>query len=181
MPAADGVSIHIGRVHSVNEGVSFRVEPLRILVGQEWIYTPLRREYSIDPRTLFINDGGLTNINEFIGYTDASVVNDIYVIVANGGRAERVIDMPWPARAVRGTIYEVGDGTVSLRDMHVHYPQTGRWTPISLQNATGTVNIPTNSVVIDRNQVIGTNGLRVGQQVHVMVTNAELTAATIEH
>jgi hypothetical protein len=66
---------------------------------------------------------------------------------------------------VRGIIYAIDGDTVSLRDMTVYHAQTGAWSRFSLINPTGTVTTFENSIIIDRNEVIGANRLQVGQQI----------------
>jgi hypothetical protein len=196
-PATSGVQIIRGLVYSVNQGRSYRVQSIQSFTGFEWQYAPIQREFTIDVNTLFINEGGgVTSINEFIDYTADSVVNNLYTVVVDGGRAVRVIDMPFMNESrtasaasrmmpIRGTIYEISGNTVSLRDAHffdsrrgwvpvpspVHNrafnAQTGTWENVA-DRPSGSVDIQGNSIIIDRNRVIGVNGLRVGQQIQAM-------------
>jgi hypothetical protein len=175
-PATSGVQIARGRVSRVWPHQSFRVETMSLFDGLQWNYTPISREFTIDFDTLFIDESGVTSINDFLGYTDDTVLGRVYNIVIEGGRATRVIDAPFtepiPTGAtapghltVRGVIYEISGDTIELRDMTVFNGRTGQWSPISLTNATGTVNVHPNSIIVDRNQVVGANRLRVGQQI----------------
>lgn len=167
-PATAGVMIARGRIYSVDQGRSFKVQSMSLFGGQSWSYTPIQREFSIDNNTLFMTAAGLTAIDEFIDYTDASVMDKVYNIVIDGGRAARVIDSPYVTQAVRGTIYAIDGNTVSLKDVYTYNTRNGRWSLISNRNATGTVTVPSHAVLVDRNQVVGTNALKVGQQIKVM-------------
>jgi hypothetical protein len=196
-PATSGVQIVRGLVYSVDQGRSYRVQSIQTFTGFEWQYAPIQREFSIDVNTLFINEtGGVTSINDFIDYTPDSVVNNLYTVVVDGGRAARVIDMPFMNESrnasaarrmmpIRGTIYEIGGNTVSLRDAHFFDSRRG-WVPVpspvhnrafdertrTWENVSdrpsGSVDIQANSIVIDRNQVVSTGSLQVGQQIQVM-------------
>jgi len=177
-PATSGVQIARGRVSRVWPHESFRVETMSTFDGTTWNFTPIAREFTIDHDTIFINDGGVTSINDFLGFGDDSVIGDVFNVVIEGGRVSRVIDAPFtepvPALAnapghltMRGVIYEISGTTVSLRDVHVFNGRTGQWGILSNTNATSTANLQANTLIVDRNQLIGANGLRVGQQIKV--------------
>jgi hypothetical protein len=179
-PAFAGVQIVRGRIQSVDQGRSFRVQSMALFDGLEWHFTPIEREFSIDHSTLFMTNEGLMNINDFIDFTEDSVVDRVFNIVVDGSRAERVTDAPYATQAVRGIIYNIEGDTLSLRDLHVRNPQSGAWNLISNINATGTVNLQGNTIIVDRNQVIGAGSLQTGQQVRVMTTSLPPAAAGME-
>ncbi|MCL2015684.1 MAG: S-layer homology domain-containing protein [Defluviitaleaceae bacterium] len=170
-PSYSGVQIARGRVQSVDQGNSFRVQSMALFDGLEWHFTPIEREFTIDHNTLFINADGLFDINDFIDFTEDSVVDQVFNVIIDGSRAARVIDAPYATQAIRGIIYATDDGAISLRDVHVRNAVTGVWSLISNVNATATVAIPLqdNVIIVDRDQVIHASNLQIGQQIRVMV------------
>jgi hypothetical protein len=175
-PATSGVQIVRGRVSKVWPFQGFRVETVSLFDGFHWNYTPIAREFTIDHNTIFIDDSGVTSIETFIGYTEDSVVGNVFNVVVEGGRAVRVIDAPFteptPQRegaaghlTVRGTIYEIEGNTISLRDITVYNPVNGAWNRISNINPTGTVEAHPNTIIVNRNEVIPANRLQIGQQI----------------
>jgi hypothetical protein len=175
-PATSGVQIVRGRISQVWPFEGFRVETMSLFDGFRWNYTPISREFTIDHNTIFINDSGVTSIDDFIGYTDDSVIGDVFNVIVEGSRAVRVIDAPFteptPQRAnapghltMRGIIYNIEGDTIHLRDLTVFNPNNGAWNRISMINPTGTVTAQPNTIIIDRNQVIPANRLQVGQQI----------------
>jgi hypothetical protein len=175
-PATNGVQIVRGRITRVMPFEGFRAEAISIFDGFRWNYTPIARDFTIDHDTLFINSSGVTSIDSFIGYTDSSVIDNVFNVVVEGGRAVRVIDAPFtepnPQIAgapghltVRGIIYEVNGNTMELRDMTVYNARTGEWSRFSNVNATGSVTVQANSIIVDRNEVIPASRLQVGQQI----------------
>ena len=181
-PNFRGVQIARGRIQSVDQGQSFRVQSMSLFDGRNWHFTPIEREFSIDHSTLFLNPDGLGNINDFIDFTEDSVVDRVYNIVIDGSRAARVIDAPWfndlSHIAFRGIIYGIEGENLLLRDVHVRNPQSGVWNIISNVNATATITVPVNSIVVDRDQVVGVNNLQIGQQVRAF-TNTPFVGTTI--
>ncbi|MCL1878142.1 MAG: hypothetical protein FWF80_04725, partial [Defluviitaleaceae bacterium] len=175
-PDTSGVQIVRARVAQVWPFEGFRAETISLFDGFRWHFTPIAREFTIDHDTLFINAGGVTSIENFLGYTDGTVIGDVFNVVVEGGRAVRVIDAPFTqpippvANApghltVRGIIYEAGGDTVALRDLTVYNPRSGEWSRVSAVNSTGEIRIPTNAIVVDRNEIIPANRLQVGQQI----------------
>jgi len=173
-PATAGVMIARGRVQSVDMGRSFRVQSISLFDGLNWHFTPIQREFTIDHGTFFFDESGLTSMYDFIDYTEDSVFDQVFNIVIDGSRAARVLDAPYATRAVRGTIFAIDGDQVSLRNVHIHDPDSGRWNILSNIDATGTVTLGYNSIIVDRNEVIGLSGLRIGDQIRVMTTNAEM-------
>jgi len=175
-PATSGVQIIRGRITRVLPFEGFVAEAISIFDGFRWNFTPIARDFTIDHNTLFINSGGFSSIEEFIGYTDATVLNNVYNIVVDGGRAARVIAAPFtepnPQIAgasghltMRGIIHEINGGSVSLRDMTVYNAATGAWERFSNVNATGSETVQENTIIVDRNEVIPASGLKIGQQI----------------
>ncbi|MCL2217935.1 MAG: S-layer homology domain-containing protein [Defluviitaleaceae bacterium] len=175
-PATSGVQIVRGRISQVQPHNSFRVETMSLFDGLRWNFTPIAREFTIDHDTIFINEGGVTSIDDFIGFTEDSVLGQVFNVIVDGSRAVRVIDAPFTEPipqlrnstghlTIRGTIFNIVGETLYLRDVHVFNGRTGQWSIISLVNATGTVNLHPNTIIVDRNQVVSVNGLQVGQQI----------------
>jgi hypothetical protein len=188
-PSTTGVQIVRGRVARVWPFQSFRVETMSSFDGLRWHYTPIPREFTIDHNTIFVTEDGFGTINDFIGYTEDSVVGRIFNVITDGGRAAWVIDMPFtepipslpnaPGHlTLRGTIFDVEGDSVSLRDITVFNPRTGAWAPISLIDASGGVTIQPNSIIVDRDRVVGANSLRAGQQIRVL-TNTPINTVTV--
>ena len=185
-PATSGVQIIRGRIDRVEPNQSFRVTAMSIFDGLRWNFAPIGREFAIDHDTLFIGENGVTNMTDFIGWGENSVIGDVFNVVVDGSRAVRVIDAPFtnptpdlppPAQGhltVRGTIYAINGSTVHLRDMHVFNGRTAQWNIVSNTNATGTVTVQPNTIIVDRNQVVGTNGLQVGQQILALSSDNRL-------
>lgn len=197
-PATSGVQIARGRVSQVWPHQSFRVSTMSIFDGLNWNFTPINREFTIDHDTLFLNESGVGSINNFIHYGDNSVIapsNNVYTVVIDGGRVSRVIDAPFtepiPQIAtapghltVRGIITGFGGGgggddddeeggggnvsTVQLRDVMVFNGRTGQWSVISNTNATASVTLHPNTIIVDRDQIISGRNLRVGQQIKAL-------------
>ncbi|MCL1844726.1 MAG: S-layer homology domain-containing protein, partial [Defluviitaleaceae bacterium] len=175
-PDTSGVQIVRARVARVWPFEGFRAETISLFDGFRWHFTPIAREFTIDHDTLFIGPGGVTSIDNFLGYTTDTVIGDVFNVVVEGGRAVRVIDAPFtqpiPPVAtapghltVRGVIYSTSGGVHQLRDLTVYNPRTGEWSPVSAVNSTGVVTTHPNTIVVDRNEVIAANRLQVGQQI----------------
>jgi hypothetical protein len=124
-------------------------------------------------------DGGIGSIYDFIGFTDASVVGQVFNVITDGARAAWVIEMPFtepvPSTStapghlmLRGTIFEADGGTAGIRDVTIFNPRSGAWLPISLVDASAEVTIAENAIIIDRNRVVGANTLQAGQQIRIL-------------
>jgi hypothetical protein len=191
-PATRGIGITMGIVFSVDQGRSFQIGEympgqnqtsgfLQVFNGLGWDASPqINRVFTIDNNTMFIGAG--VDINSFITYSPESVAGNVYTIVYDGARAVRVIQMPedpYPQSFLRGVIYAIDGDTVSIRDTQVYnreapfggndeqmpYDSQGGWFTLNPGDTTATVTTQAESIIIDRNQLIDTGALQVGQQI----------------
>lgn len=174
-PDTSALQIIRARVNGVNEGQSFTVASMSQLFGNEWVFTPVQREFTIDTRTVFLPPGEF-NLNTFLGFTDTSVLDTVFTIVADGGRAAYVIAQSFPNRSVRGTIFDIDDegigtGTLYLRDVNIYNPESGRWDIISNTNNTLVVDVDFDALIGRNNAVVNLRELQIGDQVLVMTEN----------
>ena len=184
-PDISGVNIARGRIQSVDEGRSFTVQSMSILTGNQWIFTPVQREFTIDHNTMFIRaDGSISMaLQTFMGFTDASVLDDVFTIVYEGSRATRIVEAPFARLAVRGTIFAFGTDDNGQRVAHIRNAehlnaQTGTWHPVSHRDATMTVTIPTNTVVARNNEVDTGQRLVIGDSIRALTNTLPATMQT---
>lgn len=169
-PNTSAVMLVRGRIKSVDEGRSFTVQSMAILSGDNWVYTPIEREFKIDYNTLFLDENGYVDRNTFLDYTDATVINNVYDIIVDGSMATHVIDAPYSQRSIRGTIYEITDTEVRIKDVRYLDTTTNqvRWNIISNLNNTAIITMPLNSVVVKANRVETKSTLQVGDKIRAM-------------
>ena len=190
-PSVRGVQIIRGRVQRVVPQQNFRVESIVSFDGFGWNFSPIEREFTIDHNTIFVMDDGFTTINQFIGFTEETVIGQMFtVVVEESGRAAWVIDAPWPNPipmtptapghlSIRGTIFETGDDSFELREVTVFNPFTGAWVPNSLVNATASITTAINTIIIDRDRVVSAESLQPGQQVRILTAMPRVPAEII--
>jgi hypothetical protein len=80
---------------------------------------------------------------------------------------------------MRGTIYEIDGETLHLRDITIFNARSGGWERVSVINPTGSITTHPNTILVDRNEVIPANRLRVGQQI-LAFSNERRDEAQIE-
>ncbi|MDR2940091.1 MAG: S-layer homology domain-containing protein [Clostridiales bacterium] len=156
------------RVNSVDEGNSFRVQSIAVLDEMEWSYSPINRDFAIDYNTLFINGGGFVSLEEFMDYTENSVVDKVFNVIVDGSKATHIIDSPYAQAGVRGEIYEVNGNELKIKDATYYDNGTGKWQPISRKDNTATVTIPANSAIAKNSQIIFAKDLQKGNQIKIM-------------
>jgi len=167
-PDTSGLQIMRARVTQVWDGQSFRVASMSQLFHNNWVFTPIQREFTIDTRTIFLpyHDGA-----NFLTYTDTSVYNQVFTIVTDGARASHIFTHPFANRAVRGTLVSDvadNDGNFMLRNVSVQNPITNQWHPLSNVNNTMTVNLDASTLIGRNNAIVNQRELRAGDQVLIM-------------
>ncbi len=163
-----GIQIARGRIQSVKDNTEFTVKSLVLLENNKWTYSPIERTYQIDRNTVYLTeDGEVNDISTFIGYTDTSVINKVYNIIADGGYAKYIIESPYVNDDVNGTVYKVEDDVVYLKDVNYYDKETKSWKSVGVANNTATINLVENSVTIKNSQVIDPNRIEVGDKLFV--------------
>jgi len=167
-PETSLVAVARGRVYSIDEGKSFKVQSMSLLSGLEWVYTPIQREFTIDHNTLFIDAGGYVDPAGFMGYTENSKLDKVYYIIIDGSRAAYIIDAPYATKAVRGTVYRLENGMAYIKEVFWYDDTTGKWNSVSNTNAILQVAIAPNTILAKNNSLITQTGLNVGDSIRVM-------------
>ncbi len=171
-----GVQIARGRIQSVDEGNSFTVKSLVLLENNQWTYSPIERTYAVGPNTIYLTaDGSVQDINTFIGYTQDTVINKVYNIIADGTNATFIIESPYSNENVNGTVYNVEDGVVYLKDVNYYDKDTGSWKVVGVKDNTATVNFEPNSVTIKNSEVVDVSKIQVGDKLVVKTATLDLT------
>jgi hypothetical protein len=133
------------------------------------VFSPVQREFTIDPRTMFIPPE--LSLETFLTYTDNTVYDQVFTIVTDGSRATHIFTQPFASGSFRGTLVDdVGadDASVLLRDISIRDSVTGEWEIISTSNNTLTLVINTASIIGRNNAIIPSQGLRRGDHVQVL-------------
>lgn len=170
-PSTSAVNIARGRILNVQQGRSFTVQSMSVLLGNNWVFTPIEREFTISPNTLFLDQNGFVDPSRFIDYTSDSVFDNVYTIIYDGSMATHVIDAPYANRSVRGTIYNItNDGAIQIREAQHLNNTTGVWNDISRVDNTMNINTLPNSIIVRNNAVVQPRNLQVGDRIRVLTT-----------
>ncbi|MDR3091126.1 MAG: S-layer homology domain-containing protein [Clostridiales bacterium] len=171
-PGAGQLILARGRVLSVDDGKSFKVQSMAVLSGDKWMYTPVSREFAVDYNTLFLDSSGPRKTADFLDYTDRSeggtattVVDKVYNILVDGGRAAVILDAPYSTKMVRGTVYSVSGDTLYLRDASYRNNATGAWLPVSNNDAAIQVKAHPNSLIGKNNARAALSSIQTGDQI----------------
>ncbi len=171
-PDTKGVMVARGRILSIDEGKSFKVQTMSLLSGVQYAYTPIAREFSIDYNTKIVIDGNLVPYDEFLGYTEGTNINKTFNIAIDGTRASHITDAPYSTKAVRGTIYSIeADGEeakIGLKDASYYDNTTGKWITVNVKDSTLSVTVPANALIAKDNDIVTKREFTIGQQLRVM-------------
>ena len=176
-PDTSALQIMRARVTDVADGTNFTVASMSQLFGSEWVFTPIQREFTIDPRTVFLpqertigDDEETTpfNINTFITYTETTVFDQVFTVVTDGARAGHIFSHSFANRAARGTVFNVEGNVIHLRDVSIQNPVNHQWQVISRANNTMTVTVDTATLIGRNNAVVQPWALQNGDQLLIL-------------
>ena len=169
-PDTSGLQIMRARVDEISDGESFTVQSMSQLFGNEWVFTPVQREFTIDPRTVFLPHGSFS-LDTFLTYTETTVFDQVFTIVTDGARASHIFQHSFANRAARGTIFNVDGNVIYLRDVSIQNPANNQWVPISVANNTMTVTVDASTLIGRNNAIAQPRDLRNGDQLLILTNN----------
>lgn len=169
-PNNEAVSVMRGRIQSIEDGVSFQVQSHAVLMGMNWIYSPIPRIYNLTRNTMIYDEEGIVAFDDFIDYSEISKVDEVYTIIAEGTNATTIVKNPYAQEGVKGQIYQIDDEALMIKDALVYASVDKKWSTLSLKNNYAQINLFDNSVIIKNNQVITKDQLVIGDKIRVMTT-----------
>lgn len=107
---------------------------------------------------------------DFIDYTDASQLDNIYVIFALGDEAIMLKDLPFTKNGVNGIIYNIDESGIYIKDAVSYKLESESWEEVSQADRTFNVSLDPAGVVIDNNEIVDTSVLKVGDKIRVLGT-----------
>ena len=192
-PDVSGVIIGRGRILSVDEGKSFSLKSTGILTGTKWVYSPVERTFQIDHNTMYIDENGISNMDNFIEYTTNSVVSKVYNIVSDGTKATHVVNSPYAKDSVRGDVVSVGtrenegddgeeggdeggdenttENVIVIKNTTYLKNKAYKWDDVSYEDTSVNVTIPPNSIIVKNNKVVGLSDIEKGDKLRVLTDN----------
>jgi hypothetical protein len=175
-PNNDALSLFRGRIDSVEENESFSIESHAVLMDMEWVYSAVPITFVIDEGTTIIDEDGTVALEDFIDYSDISVIDAVYTIVSEGTKATYIVENEYCEEGVYGEIYEVTEDTsIMIKDVLVYSSDDSSWNELSLKNSYAQINLLTNSIIIKNNAVIDETDLEVGDEIRIMTTDDLIT------
>lgn len=171
-PRNDSISIFRGRVSKINDLKDFTVQSHAVLSDMRWTYTPIERSFIIDYKTVIKDGDKIMNINDFIGYSESSKVDQVYNIVADGTKALYIVKGAYARDGVKGSIVSIDktDQKITLKDSFTYDKNSKQWNFLSNTNSQSVMNLENTSLIVKNNQVITINELKQGDKIRVMTT-----------
>ena len=167
------LSIYRGRISDIVENRSFTIESFSQMQGTEWNYYNTPKTFNITLDTRVLNDDGLLNARNFIGYGDESYLRRTVYIVANGTNAVLVSTAPYGIENVKGTFYASASdsGKISLRKASMY--NTSKYVWENCPDAA--VNILKNTIAIENGSIIDPTLIKNGTAVRVIKKDRSAT------
>ncbi len=178
-PSIAATSIFRGRIQSINENTSMSVQSFALLLGMNWIYSPIPRVFTTDYDTVIVDSNGIVSHEDFIDYTQKTKVNKVYTIISDGTKAKYIVENPYCKEGVKGEIYETGTGYINIKDTIVYNTTNNLWSDLSYTNSYAKINLKQNSIIIKNNEVITPDQLEQGDVIRVLTTENLITKLAV--
>lgn len=165
------LQIYRGRIKKITERENFEVETVSLLQNHLWYFHPTPRSFTIDYNTKFYTeDGPVANgIEDFLGYGENSRIGAVYTIVTVGDKATVITDSPYHTESIKGTIYEVGEDGIKVKDLYYYQKSTKNWALFSNKNVGASIMLSSNSVIVKEGKVVPMRLLEPGDKIIGMV------------
>jgi len=176
-PGSGTLQIYRARIKSIEENKGFTVESFSRLDGMLWNYYNTEKTFRLTYSTRILDEEGLINQRDFVGYGDESYVGRVVYIVADDTDAVIVSTAPYGIYNARGVIYRIdtrqsGEGEnaseqpvgFNIRDAVIYDPYQHLWTGKNEME----INILKNTIILRGNTILEPSDLRKGDTVRVI-------------
>ncbi len=162
----NALAIYRGRISDIVENKSITVESFSQIQGTEWNYYNTPKTFNITLDTRVLNDDGLMNVRNLVGFGDESYLCRAVYIVANGTNAVLVSTAPYGIESVKGTTYAFASdsGKIIMRKASMYNASKYVW-----ENCPDTtVTILKNTIAIENGSIIDPALIKKGTVVRVI-------------
>ncbi|MCX7921155.1 MAG: S-layer homology domain-containing protein [Clostridia bacterium] len=171
------VQIYRARIKQINKGKDFAVESYSKLNGTSWDFSNTPKTFKLTGDTRIIDDAGIVNQRDFVGYGSNSYVNRTVYIVADNTNALMVNTAPYGVYSAKGEIYDITGMTIgeegsitqeptgiALYNARVYNPSSRMW----VDSKDMTLKILTNSIIIKDKKIAKPSDLKKGDRVRII-------------
>ena len=167
----NALAIYRGRISDILENKSFTVESFSQLQGIDWNYYNTPKTFNITTNTRMLNDDGVLNVRDFVGYGNDSYLKRTVYVVADGTNAVLVSTAPYGIENVKGTVYATGNGTISLRKSSVYNPSKFVW-----ENCADIeISILNNTIAVKNGSIIDPASIKKAETIRVIKKDRNTT------
>lgn len=161
---ADSLVIYRGRISEIKDGKSFTLESFSQLQGIEWKYYNTPKTFNITYDTRVLNDDGILNVRDFVGYGEDSYLRRTVYVASDGVNAVLVSTAPFGTENVRGIVYEIDGDMMKLKDVSVYDESELMW----VSRSDVSIGLLNNTVIVEKGKIINAKGIVKGTPVRVL-------------
>jgi uncharacterized Zn ribbon protein len=160
----NALSIYRGRIKAIDDGRSFMVESFSQLIGTGWYYSNTPKSFNITSGTRALDESGVLNMDNFIGYGADSYIGRTVYVAADGTNAVLISTAPYGTVNMKGTVYKMEDTKLYLRDVVEYNMSTYLWEI----KANDTINVLKNSIIIKNGKITDVSAIKKGDSVRIL-------------
>ncbi|MCQ2979428.1 MAG: S-layer homology domain-containing protein [Clostridia bacterium] len=164
----EAIGVYRAKIKSITDRQSFEVYSFSKLLDMKWSYMNLDRNFVINSNTEIYQGGQRIMYYDFIDYTEASQIDNIYTVIADGDEALLLTDIPYTKQGVTGTIYKIEGNTLWLKDAVSYNLDSSSWEEISQSDRTLGVTPDASAVIIKNNEIVDDSIFKVGDKIRAM-------------
>ncbi|MGE5613481.1 MAG: S-layer homology domain-containing protein [Bacillota bacterium] len=164
---ADGLIIYRGRISEIDEGRSFTLESFSQLQGIEWEYHNTPKTFGITYDTRVLNDDGVLNVRDFVGYGEDSYLQRTVYVASDGVNAVLVSTAPFGTENMRGMVYEIGGDLMKLSKVSVYDESSLMW----VSKPDVSISLLKNTIVVKNGKIVNAAAISKGASVRVLKKN----------
>lgn len=161
---ADSLVIYRGRISEINDGKNFTLESFSQLQGIEWKYYNTPKTFSITYDTRVLNNNGILNVRDFIGYGEDSYLHRSVYVASDGVNAILISTAPFGTENMRGIVYEIDGDLIKLRNVSVYDESDLMW----VSRPDVSIGLLNDTVIVEKGKIINSKGIVKGASVRVL-------------
>lgn len=163
-PNLNQVKIYRGRIKAINDGRDFTLESFSQLDGLTWTYVNTPATLSLGYETRILDDSGIVNPRDFIGYGEDSFAGQVVYVLAKDSAALLITTAPYGSVNARGEIYGINGTEIKLKNAQIYNLSSWTWR----DSGEMTVSLAENTMLLKGNDAIQPSELQINDRVRVL-------------
>lgn len=168
----DYYNIYRGRIANIDETKSFTLSSFSKLESGNWIFANTQKTFNLTFDTKIVDEDGVLSQREFLPYGDASFLNRVVYVLADGSNALMISTAPYASSMLTGVVSKVEQNEnqtsdpsrIEIKQLKVLSQPSGVWIDLDPY----AFSVPVNCIVLKNGKLSDVSQIKPGDRIRAL-------------